>query len=295
MRNLAVLLLFSAVAVCARENAPKIVLLWPNGAPGAVGNEDLDKPSLAYYLPDSSKAVGAGVIVCPGGGYAMLAMSYEGVEEAHWLNSLGIAAFVLKYRLGPRYHHPAELHDAQRAIRMVRSEASNLGIQPDRIGIWGFSAGGHLASTAETHFDFGDPGATDPIGRVSSRPDFAILAYPVITLKPPYAHMGSRNMLLGENPDPKLVEFLSNETQVTPLTPPTFLFSTDADTLVPAENAVFFFLALRKAHVPAEIHVFARGAHGAGMGEKDPSLAVWPNLLANWLRVRGLLPWGSGH
>ena len=295
MRNLAVLLLFSAVAVCARENAPKIVLLWPNGAPGAVGNEDLDKPSLAYYLPDSSKAVGAGVIVCPGGGYAMLAMSYEGVEEAHWLNSLGIAAFVLKYRLGPRYHHPAELHDAQRAIRMVRSEASNLGIQPDRIGIWGFSAGGHLASTAETHFDFGDPGATDPIGRVSSRPDFAILAYPVITLKPPYAHMGSRTMLLGENPDPRLVEFLSNETQVTPLTPPTFLFSTDADTLVPAENAVFFFLALRKAHVPAEIHVFARGAHGAGMGEKDPSLAVWPSLLANWLRVRGLLPWGSGH
>jgi len=295
MRNLAVLLLFSAVAVCARENAPKTVLLWPNGAPGAVGNEDLDKPSLAYYLPDSSKAVGAGVIVCPGGGYAMLAMSYEGVEEAHWLNSLGIAAFVLKYRLGPRYHHPAELHDAQRAIRMVRSEASNLGIQPDRIGIWGFSAGGHLASTAETHFDFGDPGATDPIGRVSSRPDFAILAYPVITLKPPYAHMGSRTMLLGENPDPRLVEFLSNETQVTPLTPPTFLFSTDADTLVPAENAVFFFLALRKAHVPAEIHVFARGAHGAGMGEKDPSLAVWPNLLANWLRVRGLLPWGSGH
>jgi hypothetical protein len=171
------------------------------------------------------------VVVCPGGGYAKLAMDHEGRQVAEWLNSLGVAAFVLKYRLGPRYRHPAPLEDAKRALRLVRSRASEFRIAPDRIGVWGFSAGGHLASTLATHFDAGNPAAADPIERVSCRPDFAILAYPVISFASEYAHKGSRRNLLGDNPDPALVENLSNEKQVTAQTPPTFLFHTNEDQL----------------------------------------------------------------
>lgn len=217
-----------------------------------------------------------------------LAMDHEGVQIARWLNSLGISAFVLQYRLGPKYHHPAMMNDAQRAIRTVRSRAEALHIQPDRIGIWGFSAGGHLASTAATHFDAGNSSASDPIDRVGSRPDFAILSYAVISLGE-YAHVGSRNNLLGKEPDPKLVEDLSNDLRVTPQTPPTFLFHTSADTAVPAENSVRFYLALRKAGVPAEMHIFQNGPHGVGLAPTDATLSAWGGLLANWLRERGLL------
>ena len=268
------------------QTAPTPEPLWPNGAPGALGTADEDKPSLTPYLAKSPN--GTAVIVCPGGSYTHLAMDHEGVQVAKWLNSLGISAFVLQYRLGPKYHHPAMINDAQRAIRTVRTRAASLHIQPDRIGIWGFSAGGHLASTAATRFDAGDPNAADPINRAGSRPDFAILAYPVISLGE-FAHAGSRNNLLGTSPDPKLVDELSSDQRVTPQTPPTFLFHTTTDATVPVENSVRFYMALRKAGVPAELHIFQNGAHGVGLAPTDATLSAWSGLLANWLRERGLL------
>ena len=202
---------------------------------------------------------------------------------------MGVAAFVLKYRLGPRYHHPIELGDAQRAIRTVRARADEWHIAPDRIGMMGFSAGGHLASTASTHFDSGETNASDPIDRVSSRPDFAILCYPVISMTEPWTHQGSKTNLLGEHPDAAVALSLSNETKVTAQTPPTFIYQTNADTVVPAENSIAYFLALRKAGVPAEMHIFRNGPHGTGLGMTDTALSEWPRLLTNWLHVSGFL------
>ena len=282
-------LALAASAWSYQAPAPRVELLWPEGAPGAVGSEEADRPTLALYLPAPPAAVGTAVVVCPGGGYGTLALEHEGRQIAEWLNGLGVAGCVLKYRLGPRYRHPAPLEDAARALRYVRSHAAELAFAPDRIGIWGFSAGGHLAATAATHFDAGDPQARDAIERASSRPDFLILAYPVITFTAEYTHRGSRRNLLGDDPDPKLVESLSNERQVTPQTPPTFLFHTDSDAGVPPENSVAFYLALRKAGVPAELHVYERGKHGVGLAPSDPVLSTWAQRLADWLRVRGLL------
>jgi acetyl esterase/lipase len=268
---------------------PYTIPLWEHGAPGALGQAPQDQPTLTVYQPVNSKTTGTAVIVAPGGGYGFLAVNHEGRQPANWLNALGITAFVLRYRLGPRYHHPIELGDAQRAIRLVRARAGEFGLRPDRVGIMGFSAGGHLASTAATHFDHGNPGAADPIDREGSRPDFAILIYPVIEMRSPYANEGSVRNLLGDHPDPKLLGALSTDLQVTPQTPPTFLFSTSADTGVPSENSVLFYLALHKAGVPAELHVFEKGPHGVGLDLSDPALGIWPTLLVNWLRGRGLL------
>jgi acetyl esterase/lipase len=268
-------------------NKPTTEPLWPNGAPGAVGTEDTDRPEMTAFLAKSPN--GTAVIVCPGGGYSHLAMEKEGSDIAKWLNSLNISGFVLKYRLGPRYHHPVMLQDAQRAIRMIRARAISLGLRPDRIGIMGFSAGGHLASTAGTHFDSGDPRASDPIERLGSRPDFLILGYPVISMNSEYTHAGSRTALLGDHPDPKLLDDLSNDQRVTAQTPPTFIFQTNADTTVPAENSVRFYLALRKAGVPAELHIYEQGPHGVGLAPTNATLSSWPGRLADWLRGRGLL------
>ncbi len=280
-----------SMTLCAALAAdPSKELLWPQGAPSAVGAEDADKPALTIYLPAADRASGAGIVVCPGGGYGHLAIDHEGRQIALWFNSLGVAAFVLQYRIAPRYHHPAPIQDAQRAIRFVRANAARYGLSTDRIGIIGFSAGGHLASTAATHFDAGEAGASDPIDRAGCRPDFAVLGYPVITLtEETYVHKGSRRNLLGDQPDPKLVESLSNEKQVTAQTPPTFLFHTTADPVVPVENSVLFYLALRRAGVPAEMHIYEQGPHGVGLAATNFALSTWPGRLADWLRQRGVL------
>ena len=264
-------------------------LLWPGGAPGALGSEAVDRPKITVYLASPDKATGAAVLVIPGGGYRIVAADHEGRQIAEWLNSLGVSAFVLQYRLGPRYHHPAPMQDAQRAIRMVRHNATKWAVDPARVGVLGFSAGGHLASTVATHFDLGAPDASDPIDRLSSRPDFAVLCYPVVSLADPVAHAGSRSHLLGETPDPKLVELLSNDRQVTASTPPTFLWHTADDTTVPVENSMRFFQALRDAKVPGELHVFAHGRHGLGLAQRDPVVSQWPQLCARWMASLGLL------
>jgi len=269
---------------------PKVELLWPQGAPGAKGQRPEDKPTLTIYLPDRQKATGTAVAICPGGGYGHLAMDHEGHQIARWFNSMGVAGFIVDYRHGGKgYRHPAPLADAQRAIRTIRARAHQWGVDPGRIGVMGFSAGGHLASTVGTHFDGGDPDAEDPIERVSCRPDFMILCYPVIAFDEPYSHRGSQKNLLGEDPDAELVRSLSNEKQVTPQTPPTFLFHTDEDKGVPAENSVYFYLALRRAGVPAELHVYRNGRHGLGLAPETPGTSSWPQRCEDWLRGQGLL------
>jgi len=269
----------------------KELKLWPGGAPGAKGDTDKDVPAVFVYLPPKDKANGSAVVICPGGGYGALMMSYEGHDVARWLNSLGTAGIVLRYRHGPKYHHPIPLGDAQRALRLTRAHAKEWGLDPQRVGILGFSAGGHLASTAGTHFDAGKSDSDDPIERESCRPDFMILVYPVVTMTDPYAHAGSRKNLLGEKPDPQLVESLSNETQVTAKTPPAFLVHTTGDTVVPPENSVQFYLALRRAKVPAELHVYEQGQHGAaqGVGRTGVPAKTWPERCAAWLEARGIL------
>ena len=278
------------VEITRNESIPEhAMLLWPDGAPGAVGSEPADKPNLTVYPAPKDRANGAALVICPGGGYGGLAVDHEGRQIAEWANSLGMTAFVLRYRLGPRYHHPAPLHDVQRAIRIVRARATKWKINPNRVGVIGFSAGGHLASTVATHFDDGKKNADDPIERASCRPDFAILCYPVVTMTEPWVHKGSRKNLIGDNPDPKLLEDLSNDKRVTAQTPPTFLFHTTDDDGVPVENSVYFYLALRKAGVLAEMHLFEHGRHGVGLAPDDPALSVWPRLCESWLRTRKIL------
>lgn len=267
----------------------EVIRLWQGEAPGALGTDASDIPVLTVYLPRSLGPNTPAAIVCPGGGYVNLAINHEGRQVASFLNSLGMAAFVLRYRLGPRYHHPIELGDAQRAIRAVRAHAAEWRIDSTRIGIVGFSAGGHLAMTASTHFDAGQEASNDPVERANSRPDFAVLGYPVISMVEPWTHRGSRTALLGDTPDAAVARSLSGEQAVTPRTPPTFIFQTNEDTTVPAENAVYYYLALRKAGVPAEMHIFEKGPHGVGLANDNPALSAWSSLLANWLRVRGVI------
>ena len=286
MRSTLLLLVAASVLLAQRPvPEPTPFPLWAQGAPGAMGSEEKDVPALTPWLAKNPN--GKAIVVCPGGGYGGLANDHEGKQIAQWLNSQGISAFVLRYRLGPKYHHPAMINDAQRALRTVRARAAEFRVNPSKIGIMGFSAGGHLSATAATHFDAGNATSEDTVERVSSRPDFAVLAYPVITFtEEAYVHKGSRKNLLGENPDPKLVENLSNERAVTRETPPTFLFHTDADTGVPPENSVLFYLALRKHGVPAELHIYEKGPHGVGLAWSDIALSTWPARLADWLRNR---------
>jgi acetyl esterase/lipase len=270
-------------------NDGQILRLWSGAAPGALGTDDSDIPALTVYLPRTMNVRTPAMIVCPGGGYRNLASNHEGRQVAGYLNSLGIAAFVLRYRLGPRYHHPIELGDAQRAIRTLRSRAEEWRLDPARIGIAGFSAGGHLAMSASTLFDAGNPAAGDLIDRNSSRPDIVVLGYPVISMTAPWTHAGSKINLLGDGADPDLARRLSGENAVTKATPPTFIFQTNEDRTVPAENSLHYFLALRQAGVPAEMHVFEKGPHGVGLANDDAALAPWSTLLANWLRGRAFI------
>ena len=278
-------LLLTGTCLLDAAEEPKTELLWPDGAPGAKGDQPQDKPMLIIHLPPADKANGVAVVVCPGGGYGHLAMDHEGQQIADWFNSFGVAAFICDYRhRGKGYGHPAPLMDAQQAIRTARARAKEFRLDPKHIGIMGFSAGGHLASTAGTHFDAGDAESADPIARVSSRPDFMILCYPVIAFDEPFSHRGSQRNLLGENPEAALVRSLSNEKQITPETPPTFLFHTDEDKGVPAENSVMFYLALRRAGVPAEMHIYRVGRHGLGLAGETPGARHWPKQCEDWMR-----------
>lgn len=263
--------------------------LWPDGAPLAKGTDPGDIPSITIHMPNGHNT-GAAVVICPGGGYGHLALGHEGRDIAAWLNSLGITGIVLEYRMSAGgYHHPVPLMDVGRAIRTVRSRAGTLGIDPSRVGVMGFSAGGHLASTAGTHFDRGDASSHDPVERMSSRPDFMILCYPVIAFGEPYTHKGSQKNLIGGDPSGELVRSLSSEKQVTADTPPAFLFHTDEDKAVPAENSVMFYLALRRAEVPAELHVYRPGRHGIGLGTDVPGTDGWPEACAAWMRTMGII------
>jgi acetyl esterase/lipase len=286
------------VALVAIDPAPQTIPLWPGKAPHAVGDSPADKPEMTAYRPE--KPNGTAVVICPGGGYGFLALDHEGKQVAEFFTKLGVTAFVLKYRIvakdrpGPLSDAP--LADVQRAIRLVRAKAKDYGVDPKKVGVMGFSAGGHLASTAATHFDLGSRDRdADGIERTSCRPDFAILAYPVVTMEAGVTHGGSRRNLIGDKPDEKLIELYSNEKHVTKETPPTFIFHTSADTAVVPENAVRFYLACKKASVPVEMHIYEKGRHGVGLG-RDPkwtggekSVATWPDRLTDWMKARELL------
>lgn len=276
-----------ALTVCANAQTNMTIPLWPEGAPGALGKDAKDIPTLTVYLAAPEMATGAAMVICPGGGYAHLA-DHEGSQYARWLNTQGIAGFVLKYRLGSSgYRHPAMLQDAARAIRIVRSRSAEWQLDVKRVGIIGSSAGGHLASTMITHWDRGNATATDVIERQSSRPDLAILCYPVISLNDPFAHKGSRANLVGTNPPPALLKELSADLQVNKETPPTFIWSTGEDKTVPVENSLMLAAAMRRAGASFDLHIYERGPHGIGLGNKTFDTAnfhPWTHDCEFWLR-----------
>jgi acetyl esterase/lipase len=290
MTSLPILAAILTTVVMARAQSTNSFPLWADGAPGALGESSNDIPTLTVYLPEPGKANGAAMVICPGGGYAHLA-PHEGKDYARWLNESGITCFVLKYRLGPAYHHPAMLQDAARAVRTVRARATEWGIDTKRVGIMGSSAGGHLASTLLTHFAAGQSNAVDVIERESSRPDVGILCYAVINLGE-FRHGGSRDNLLGTNPPPELVQLLSNELQVTSNTPPCFVWSTEEDKTVPVENSMMFAAALRKNKVPFDLHIYQKGGHGMGLGSRDwnsDKRHPWTRDCEYWLKVQGFV------
>jgi acetyl esterase/lipase len=248
----------------------------------------VQKPSFTVYLPAKKIATGQAVVICPGGGYWILAYDWEGIDIAKWLNSKGIAGIVLKYRLPVSksnvIRHQSPLLDAQRALRLVRYHAAEWHINPDQVGIMGFSAGGHLASTLGTHFDLGNANAGDPIDSLSCRPDFMILVYPVITFSQSYMHQGSRNALLGEPADRGLITTYSNELQVKENTPPTFLVHAGDDKAVPVENSLVFYQALKAKGIPAEMHIYPEGGHGFSLAIDTYYLESWTDRCIDWLK-----------
>ena len=283
--------LFTTASLDAAPLEP--LLLWPAGAPGALGEKDEDKPTLTAFLPAPEKATGAAIVICPGGGYGGLA-GHEGAGYAEWLAQHGVAGIVLKYRLGSKgYRHPIMLGDAARAVRLTRSKAAEWKLDPKRVGIMGSSAGGHLASTLLTHFDAGKAEDADAVERFSSRPDLGVLCYAVITMGP-NTHGGSRENLLGKTPAPELIELLSNEKQVTKETPPTFLWHTWEDGAVKVENSLEFAAAMRRAGVPFDLHIYEKGGHGIGLSEGKNGAAPgevhpWGKELLFWLKQRGFV------
>ncbi|MCU1223092.1 MAG: alpha/beta hydrolase [Edaphobacter sp.] len=285
---------YAATPVSAAGTKPPtgfshVVVLWTKGAPGALGKDDADVPKL-YVYPATGVGVHSAVIVLPGGGYRTLSMEREGGDEARWLSARGVTAFVLEYRLGSRYGFPAPMLDGARAVRYVRSHAKEMGVATDKIGLWGFSAGGHLAGYLATTHDAGNKGATDPVDQVSDRPDFAILSYARLSLDPAIPRKASLEALIGVHPTAAMLETLSPERHVTKDTPPCFLYSSTEDGVVNAMNSTKFYDALKRAGVPAELHIFERGRHGIGMAQGVhgmPELAVYPTLVANWMQLHG--------
>jgi acetyl esterase/lipase len=291
--------------VLGQTPTPEVVPLWEGKAPHATTDGKWDKPNIKVFRAAKETANGAACVICPGGGYGFLADEHEGEDAARFLNKHGVTAFVLQYRIakddrkGPL--HPAPIEDAQRSIRHVRAKSTEYNIDPKRIGIWGFSAGGHLASTAGTHFDDGKPDG-DAIDKVGCRPDYLVLSYPVISSDPAVTHKGSFANLLGAKPDEKLLEYYSNEKQVTEKTPPTFIFHTSEDTAVVPENAIRFYQACKKVKVSCELHLYAKGVHGLGLGTgwknnatgkwniaPDASVAGWPDRLVEWMKVQKII------
>lgn len=284
----------------------KVIDLWNEKVPGAIENKDykqtvdsdnnwikmkfVSDPVLDMYLAPAEKANGTAVIICPGGGYSALAIDHEGAQLAKWFNSFGVAAFVLKYRLPDNSimvnKAVGPLQDVQRAIRIVRRHAKESGINPNRIGIMGFSAGGHLASTLSTHFNEKVYEVEDS---TSARPDFSLLIYPVISMDSSITHWGSRINLLGRNPSPELVKHFSNELQVTGETPPAFLVHSIDDNVVPVQNSINYMLALRRFKIPCELHLYESGGHGYGMGKTTDTESTWPGACRKWLEARGFL------
>lgn len=291
MGIVAVIVLFLSIRCHAVE--PMTEPLWPGEVPHSLGSGEGHIPTLTYYRPDGETQTHVAVVICPGGGYSHLAVDHEGHDVAKWLNTFGVTGIVLTYRHGGQgYGHPVPLMDAQRALATVRSKASDLAIDPNRIGILGFSAGGHLASTLSTHYQQQVHTVGDEIDEVSCRPDFSILIYPVITMSDSFGHAGSKQHLIGDHPDDELAQSLSNYLQVTADTPPTFLVHADDDRVVPVENSLVYYKALRKAGVPAECHVFRQGGHGFGLatGRRRGQAEVWPSLCERWMKVMNIIP-----
>jgi len=294
--------LILSMVMCMLQSQNFILPLWQGDPPnyresGEMMKSDttnivrlslVQRPDIAVFLPSRSNATGEAVVICPGGGYHILAYDWEGIDIARWFSSRGIAAMVLKYRLPDSKSniipHKTPLLDAQRAFRMVRYHAESWHIDPGKIGIMGFSAGGHLASTLSTHFDEGDPGNIDPVEKMSCRPDFSVLVYPVISFTAEFRHSGSRTALLGEDPDPELVRYYSNELQVTSETPPAILIHSGDDKGVPVQNSLAYYQALLTYEIPAELHVYPYGGHGFSLAIGKGHLATWPDRVLDWIR-----------
>ncbi len=263
------------------------------GTPEKIEKKDIivvsnvQEPNISVYLPSKRFATGQAVVICPGGGYWVEAYDLEGTDIARYLNSIGVAGIVLKYRLPTSDNtvepHKAPLMDAQRAIRLVRSNAAGWNIDTTKIGVMGFSAGGHLASTLGTHFDYGNKSSAHPVERFSCRPDFMILMYPVVSFTTPTMHTGSKDALIGKNADPKLAEYYSNELQVRNDTPPAFFVHADDDKGVPVENTLLMYAAMRKKNISAELHILSEGGHGFGLGVGNNHIASWSENLRLWL------------
>lgn len=298
------LVVFTVAGVAyAAETArpePRVIDLWPEGVPDLKPDATPEKeengkfsnihhPTLTVYAPPAGKANGTAVIYAAGGGYVRVAIGPNGGDITRWLNSLGITVFVLKYRAA-EYGHPAPLRDALRAVRIVRSRAAEFGVQPDRVGMLGGSAGGHLTASAGTLFNAPEGKTGAELDNVSARPDFMVLIFPVIAMEGPFVHGQSRQSLLGKNPSDELKHHLSVDAQVSGDTPPTFLVHSTEDTVVPVENSILFFQAMRRAKRPIEMHIYPKGPHGSGMDPKLGPTSEWPKLCESWMRFNGWLP-----
>ena len=293
-KNICLILFFMLSLQVSKSQS--IMKLWPNGTPGEVVSPKpeetfegkrvryVSEPTLTVYLPTKETNTGVAVVICPGGGYAMEAMDHEGYEVGEFLQAHGIAGIVLKYRL-PYGHSEIPLQDAQQAIRMARFHAEEWSVDPKKVGIAGFSAGGHLASTLSTHYDSGNKDSKNPVEKLSSRPDFSILLYPVVTFKEEWGHMGSRVNLIGNTNDWKIIQNFSNELQVNSQTPPAFIALADDDAGVKPRKSIEYYLALKREGIPAELHIFKEGGHGFGMHKTGKAHDQWPLMVVEWMKA----------